>query len=75
MSEFAESGKSTVHKNTNGKCIHTVQSIWNFHGAVAQTCEEYDNFSRSNGATHCGGAIKFLTRAKRDQDNNAFGLR
>ena len=30
--------------------------------------------SRENGATRCGSAIKFLIRAKRDQDRHAFGL-
>ena len=32
------------------------------------------NPSRSNGASRCGREIKFLTRAKRDQDRSAFWI-
>ena len=74
-------GKLSIHTAADLETIETVYRIivsanqLSLYGAVAEMCEEYETPSRSIGATRCGRAIKFLTRAKRDQDRSTFGLR
>ena len=69
----------SIHYSANLETIETIFRIivsanqLSFYGAVAEMCEEYETL-RSNGATRCGRAIKFLVRAKCDQDRSAFGL-
>ena len=68
--------KLSIHYAADLETIETIfrtivsANQLSLYGAVAEMCEEYESFSRKNGATCCDEAIN---RAQCDQDRSSFG--
>ena len=55
--------------------FRTIASVnqLSLYEAIAEMCEEYENFHDRRGDTRCGRAVEFLIRAKCDQERRSFG--